>query len=160
MEGGGGGLFHALRPILGPRCSAPAGASPIRGLRRVAIAPRRARPTISCTSARPWAKVQRPGRSKSDPGLAARGYRAAPGPPYDFLHLGPSMGQGAAPRPKQVRSGACGAWLSRRAGLAVLASLSVEHGVAGAHGPSHPAPYIHLGRPWANVAHCSNPPRD
>ena len=79
-----------------------------------------ARSSIPCTLARPWAKVQRPGRNKSDPGLTARGLRAAPGWPSYFLHLGPSLGQGAAPRPEQVRSGAHGAWLTRRAGLAVL----------------------------------------
>ena len=103
--------FLAPWPVLGPKCSAPGGASPIRRSRRVASRRAGLAVRFSCTLARPWAKVQRPGRSKSDPALTARGFAPRRAGRAIFLHLGPSLGQGAAPRTEQVRSGAHGAWL-------------------------------------------------
>ena len=170
--------FLVTLATLGQSNSAPAGMSPIRGLRRMASRRAGSALLFSCTSARPWAKVQRPGRSKSVPGLTAHGFAPRRVGPAIFLHLGPSLGQGAAPRPEQVRSGAYGAWLraapgwpcyflaprpvlgprcsapagaspfrglrrvaSRRAGLAVLASLYVKWRCSGDARPDRPHAY-------------------
>ncbi len=68
----GGKRSLAPRPVPGPKNSAPNGASSIRGLRLSRQAG--SAMLFSCTLARPWAKVQRLGRSKSDPALTARGF--------------------------------------------------------------------------------------